>query len=43
MQKKSEDLNERIPLKVFPVKDEVKILDINNYKNFLELINHFLI
>jgi hypothetical protein len=27
----SEDLNERIPLKVFPIKDEVEILDINNY------------
>jgi hypothetical protein len=31
-----EDLNNRIPLKIFPIKDEVKILDINNYNDFLD-------
>jgi hypothetical protein len=33
----SEDLNKRIPLKVFPIKDETVKLDINNYNNPLEL------
>jgi hypothetical protein len=29
----SEDLNKLIPLKVFPIEDEIVKLDINNYKN----------
>jgi hypothetical protein len=33
----SEDLNKRILLKVFSIQDEVKILDINNYNDTLEL------
>jgi hypothetical protein len=33
---KSENLNKRIPLKIFPIKDETVKLDINNYNNLLE-------
>jgi hypothetical protein len=38
----SKNLNKRIPLKVFPIQDEVKILDINNYNDSLEKDNDFL-